>query len=468
MGDPTDQRWERQARSRRVVRDAADIGRSIAKDVRQRFPERQWVRGIVADAELGEEEATFALATQLPDGTVASRLPVVLGEWAYAQVRRELEAGGLALHHVIAERQPVVVAGRLAYRDEDNHLELRMDGFDMAGTNELLASATEATRAALREEGMYDRQRRLDLPGAPIRVGIVAEEGSAALAEVEKAMTEGDFRTRYARFPAPMEGNRAAAALAGAITDAARDCDWVIVARDPAPRASLTAFDSEPVARAVSVAAAPVVTAVGTAEAPTLADEVAYRACASPASAARVVLEVLRESLLHLERQEARLRKSAYGSLGKARAEHDARAEALERTKAGAGERVKAARARVRNGLLITAAAAVVLLVVLYVAIAPPVWVPILVVAVALAAGLVVAWPLVRGWMRKRKETGVELEGMTFAEALAALDGLRERLEEATQPEDIERLMFEADEVSRYCRSLLGNAGEAIAAHERT
>ncbi len=57
-------------------------------------------------------------------------------------------------------------------------------------------------------------------------------------------------------------------------------------------------------------------------------------------------------------------------------------------------------------------------------------------------------------------------DDLSFDQALEQLDTVRARLEEARKPEDIERLMRSAGELTARCRLLLGRAGEAIAANE--
>jgi exodeoxyribonuclease VII large subunit len=468
MAESAGRRWEREWRGRRAVREVAEVGRSIATDLRQRYPERLFVRGTVEHSDLRPEGASFTLVGEDPERGLTGRVEVVLDELHRASVLDEIADAGLRPEHLFAEGQPIVVGGRLSYRPERNRLEVRLETVDVAGTEALLAEARERARAELAAAGLDSRQAALALPVAPTRVGIVGAASSAAVAVLLDTLSGRGFQIRHRVYEAALEGNGATVEIARAITAASGDGHLLVfVVRDDGDRFRLVPFDAEPVARAVALCPVPVITGIGTGD--TLAEQVAFRACASPEAAGAVVLERLEATLDLLERQEARLRKAAYAALARARVAHESASVAL--AEAGAAARQRAASARRRRGIeLAVLAAVVVVALVALVAIARP--------PATVVAGLAVLLAAVAGFyaLFRRRPAGVAdpaedlmtADEMSFEQAVSGLDGIRERLEVTDQPEVIEQLMRRADELSRHCRQLLGRAGEAIAVHEAT
>jgi exodeoxyribonuclease VII large subunit len=467
MAESASRRWEREWRSRRAVREVAEIGRSIATDIRQRYPERLWVRGTVERCDEGVDGTAFTLVGEDEESN-ASRVGVVLDEWHRPAVLEEIAAFGLQPEHLFAEGQAIVVGGRLAYHPDRNRLEVRLETVDVTGTEALLAEARGRARGELVAGGLHERQATLALPLAPIRVGIVGAACSTAVAQLLEALSGRGFTVRHTLYDTALEGNGAALAIAGALKRACRDDHQLLfVVRDEVARVRLVPFDTAAVARAVAGCGVPVVTGIGAGD--TLAEEVAFRACPSPAAAGGLIVDRLEATLDVLERREARLRKSAYASLARVRATHETVAGALAEAAGAARQRAAAARRRRRVQLAVAAVVVLGLLAALVATVRPPATVIAgLAVVLAVVAGVFTLFRRRPAGASEPGENVMAVEDMTFEQALAALDDIRERLETADRPEVIEQLMRRADDLSRHCRQLLGRAGEAIAVHETT
>ena len=165
----------------------------------------------------------------------------------------------------------------------------------------LAALAVAATVARLSQEGLFDRQRRLQAPRDVTRVAVVHPPAAAGWADISGQLA------RWARagllevrsLPVPFEGAGAGAGIAAAVARATAPAegarpDVVLLVRGGGAAAGLGSLDDEALARAIAAAPVPVVTGLGHAsDGRTLADRVAWRSVETPSKTAALVREII-------------------------------------------------------------------------------------------------------------------------------------------------------------------------------
>jgi exodeoxyribonuclease VII large subunit len=461
-------------RRRRLTRDIGEVARSVATDLHQRFPEQLVVCGLVRDFRTSGEQAQLTLASREPSerapaGDGPSRIRVALRGAEFRAIRDQLASAGLDFEHLFGEGQAVVVDGRLRFLAERGVLELQAEQIDLDATAEVFSEIRAAAADRLRRAGLYERQTAVSMPRAPLRVGVVATAGSRGLAELLDTLSQAAVEVRHTVFHAPVEGERAASALADGVSRAtANETDVVCLVRDSAPTLRQAPFDGEALARAIAEAPVPVLTGLSHDGEPTLAEQVAHRACPGPAGAAEVITSRLRRSIDELGEAEARVRTSAATTLDHTRAQLEQAYSRVRQAAEEVDEPVRAAAQQRRRRTLSIGAAIVVGLAALVIAVMPS-----LQLLGAGLAVLVVVGGLYALITRRRRgsydeEAAMQIQQMTFDQALAALEEVQASLEQAERPEEVTGLMRRADDISHHCRRLLGKADEAVAAHEST
>lgn len=151
-----------------------------------------------------------------------------------------------------------------------------------------LYEAFERLRKKLAAEGLFDTDRKRELPGFPGAVGIVTSTAAAALRDVLITLRRRMPSIPVILYPAPVQGDGAGDKLAHAVrTASVRDeVDVLIVCRGGGSMEDLWEFNSEALARAVSQCAIPVVCGVGHETDFTLIDFVADVRAPTPTAAA--------------------------------------------------------------------------------------------------------------------------------------------------------------------------------------
>jgi len=152
------------------------------------------------------------------------------------------------------------------------------------------------TLRALEAAGLLELNKRLPLAPAPLDVGLVTSEGSAAYHDFLHTLEQSGFGFRVVLVHAAVQGATAETEIGRAfelLKAFARDghrLDAIALIRGGGSRADLATFDSRRVARAVAEAPLPVICGVGHQIDVSISDLVAHTTCKTPTEAAELLV----------------------------------------------------------------------------------------------------------------------------------------------------------------------------------
>lgn len=242
-----------------------------------------------------------------------------------AQVRCALwrsKAGALAFEPKNGDA--VEVRASVTLFEARGEYQLSIDSMRRAGAGALYEQFLRL-KEKLAGEGLFDAERKRALPAVPHGIGIVTSLQAAALRDVLTTLARRAPMIPVIVFPAPVQGEGAAALIASAIETAGRyahgaaPIDVLIVCRGGGSMEDLWAFNEEAVARAIAACPVAVVSGVGHETDFTIADWVADLRAPTPTAAAELVSP-------DVEDMHAQLA-SAAGALAHATARHLAAAQ---------------------------------------------------------------------------------------------------------------------------------------------
>lgn len=205
----------------------------------------------------------------------------------------------------------VVVSGRITVYEPRGSYQLVASMMKPAGQGDLQARLEELRRK-LTAEGLFDADRKRDLPAYPFKVAVVTSPTGAVLHDIWHVLSRRAPHLELMLVPAPVQGAEAIPGLVAALGRIAllegspEAPDVVIVARGGGSLEDLWAFNEEAVVRAVAACPFPIISAVGHETDTTLCDFAADVRAPTPSAAAELVSEE-REVLLamlsdHLDR----------------------------------------------------------------------------------------------------------------------------------------------------------------------
>lgn len=205
----------------------------------------------------------------------------------------------------------VLIRGHLSIYEARGEYQLICDYIEPRGAGALQA-AFEVLKSKLREEGLFDEDRKQPLPTYPARVGLMTSATGAALQDILKVIHGGAAPCHLLVHPVTVQGSGAAMEIAHALDEMnqfsldhpAESIDLLIVARGGGSIEDLRAFNEETLARAIARSQIPVISAVGHESDFTIADYVADFRAPTPSVAAETVVQLstaFKETFLSLQ-----------------------------------------------------------------------------------------------------------------------------------------------------------------------
>lgn len=206
---------------------------------------------------------------------------------------------------------------------------LELSAVDVAALVGRRAAERERVIRALAGEGLLERNRQRPLPAVPLRVGLVASQGSDGHRDFAGVLDRSGFAFAVTFVHAAVQGPGAGAALAAAL----RRLDGIDVAcLVRGGGTELDAFDAEALARAIAACPVPVLTGIGHTADRSLADAVAHTARPTPTACAQTLVARVEAFCAALATGGARLAGAGAAHLARHADALGARADTLARS----------------------------------------------------------------------------------------------------------------------------------------
>src|SRR5487761_1874471 len=210
----------------------------------------------------------------------------------------------------------VQVRGAVSVYEDRGQLQLVAESMEPRGKGSLQV-AFEQLYAKLKDEGLFDQDRKRPLPAFPRSIGVISSPRGAVIHDILNVLARRHARVRVLLYPVAVQGDAAIGEVVAALDWFRRHggmdggVDVLLVARGGGSLEDLAAFNSEAVARAIAHSPIPVVSAVGHETDFTIADFVADLRAPTPSAAAELVTDAQYRVAEHLDALAARLERAA-------------------------------------------------------------------------------------------------------------------------------------------------------------
>nr|WP_246525617.1 exodeoxyribonuclease VII large subunit [Geomobilimonas luticola] len=202
----------------------------------------------------------------------------------------------------------LIVRGRLTVYDQRGDYQLLVEYLEPRGLGALQMAFIQL-KERLAKEGLFAEEHKRPIPRLPRRIGIVTSATGAAIHDILTVLNRRFANLEILLYPVRVQGEGAAAEIAGAIRDFNRlgMADVLIVGRGGGSLEDLWAFNEEEVARAIHQSRIPVISAVGHEVDFTIADFVADLRAPTPSAAAELVVRSKSELVAEVDSLSHRL-----------------------------------------------------------------------------------------------------------------------------------------------------------------
>ena len=188
------------------------------------------------------------------------------------------------------EGDQIRIRGKVTVYENRGDFQIICEHLEPAGLG-ALQQAFEQLREKLRQEGLFDNERKKPIPAMPRHIGIVTSPTGAAVHDILTVLGRRCPGIPVTLYPTAVQGEPATANIVRAIelAQAHGKADVLIIGRGGGSLEDLWCFNEEAVARAIANCTIPTVSAVGHEVDVTIADFVADLRAPTPSAAAEKI-----------------------------------------------------------------------------------------------------------------------------------------------------------------------------------
>jgi len=181
----------------------------------------------------------------------------------------------------------VIAFGQLSLYEKTGQYQIYVEIFEPAGIGGLQLAFKQLSEK-LQKEGLFDEDRKREMPAFAQTVAVITSPTGAAVHDIIRTIRGRNPAVKIVVVPAKVQGEGAAVDLAQAIrnVNAWGVADVIILGRGGGSIEDLWAFNEEILARAIAASKTPIISAVGHETDFTIADFVADKRAATPTAAA--------------------------------------------------------------------------------------------------------------------------------------------------------------------------------------
>jgi exodeoxyribonuclease VII large subunit len=286
--------------SLQAEKSATDVpqGLSVAELIHQarlaleeRFRGGVLVYGVITSLKRGGENTWLTLADKA-DQSVALNC-AIWGESAYRRIEEQLKKVGVSFEVNLE----VMFQLDLSLNRKNGNLSPTIKRIIPEYTLSKLLGERERTNNRLKEEGIFENNKRLSLPLLPIRLGVLTSSSGTVIHDFVGALEVGKFGYQLFWYPVSVQGREAKLSIVRGISELSTkyELDALLLFRGGGSVSDLAVFNDYDVAKAIATCPLPVLTAVGHQEDQSSAQDVSNRAFGVPRDIGKFLAELVIE-----------------------------------------------------------------------------------------------------------------------------------------------------------------------------
>ncbi len=210
------------------------------------------------------------------------------------------KSSAVRLRQVPRDGEAVVVRGRVGVYESSGAYQLYVESMVPVGVGDLSVEF-ERLKLALQAEGLFDAERKRELPAFPKRIGVVTSASAAALQDVLNVLSRRFPVGEVLLSPTLVQGVDAPEQIVRALARLQGRCDVIMIVRGGGSIEELWAFNDERVVRAVAASETPTISGVGHEIDFTLTDFAADVRAPTPSAAAEIVTPDINELRMRVD-----------------------------------------------------------------------------------------------------------------------------------------------------------------------
>lgn len=269
-----------------------DLQSVLKEGIEEIFPGRIWVKAEISSVQVKSNGHCYLDLTQTSEGIAVAKAKAVIWRGRYF---------ALAAYFQAATGSPLSAGMSILARAQVNYSELYglslvIDELEPQFTLGEAELQRQRTIDALKEDGLLDAQKSLELCPLPYSLAVISAEDAAGYGDFCRHLGDNEYGFKFdvTLFPATMQGQGAPESVAAALDDiqsSAVQYDAVLIMRGGGSNFDLSCFDDYGLCFAIANCSIPVFTAIGHEKDYHVADMVAYEFVKTPTALADLMLD---------------------------------------------------------------------------------------------------------------------------------------------------------------------------------
>ncbi|WP_455058114.1 exodeoxyribonuclease VII large subunit [Jutongia sp.] len=216
------------------------------------------------------------------------------------------------LDFTLEDGQSVIVTGQISVFERDGRYQLYARSIVQDGVGRLYEEY-EKLKKRLLAEGLFDEQRKKQIPRYASKIGVVTAETGAVIQDICNVTYRRNPYVQLYLYPAKVQGEGAAQTVIEGIRYFEQtDVDTIIIGRGGGSVEDLWCFNDEALARVIADCTKPIISAVGHETDTTISDYAADLRAPTPSAAAELAVYSWREMEIGLREYRNDLRQAMH------------------------------------------------------------------------------------------------------------------------------------------------------------
>ncbi|MEN8209804.1 MAG: exodeoxyribonuclease VII large subunit [Candidatus Fermentibacteria bacterium] len=312
------------------------LNRRVSELLSTAFQQPVWVKGEIAEVSDSNPRGHtyFRLVEPSQDGMAQ---PLAVIDCALFAGTRPLVVRSFArLGEVfqLPEGMTLRIQGRVTLWDKGGRYQLIVEQIDPSWSMGNQAHRLRRLVDKLREDGVLNLNAELDMPLAPLNIGLITAQGSAAEQDFIQGLKQSKYPFRVFTACSPMQGDGTARGVVESFNRllTVPDLHVVVLTRGGGSATDLAWFNDEHIAGVISQVPWPVISAIGHETDTTLPDFASHTSTRTPTEASNFLVNRVSDLLLNIDSLSVMLHRAASRGVAAARMRLSTRAAVLLRS----------------------------------------------------------------------------------------------------------------------------------------
>ena len=205
----------------------------------------------------------------------------------------------------------ILINGEIEIYSPTGNLQLKVRSVKKHGLGEI-SKEIDRLRQRLEHEGLFDLDRKRDIPLFPQTICVITSENSSAWEDIKKVITMRYPLVKLILIPTLMQGEYCIEGVCNSIDIANKESlgDIILLSRGGGSEEDLMPFNSEEIVRFIFASKIPIVTGIGHEDDNTLSDYVADKRGLTPTGAAQIITPDINDLKIEINRFSLNIQKS--------------------------------------------------------------------------------------------------------------------------------------------------------------